>query len=82
VRVAPNTKIKGVTVRKRTARVTFSGAGAGSLTFQCKLDKGSYKACRSPRTFKALKRGRHTLLVRARSGSAVDATPAKKTFKV
>ena len=31
---------------------------------------------------KKLKVGKHTLLVRAVVGSAVDATPSKKTFKV
>ncbi len=61
----------------------FSSPTAGA-TFQCQLDKGTWKSCASAykiRT-KKLKLGKHTLLVRALVSGAADATPSKKTFKV
>jgi hypothetical protein len=52
-------------------------------TFQCKLDKKPWKPCKSPRTYRNLKEGRHKFRVRAVApGSAVDATPARRSFKV
>ena len=51
--------------------------------FQCKLDGGAWKACSSPKTYRNLKKGRHTIRVRAidKVGN-VDASPAVKTFRV
>lgn len=79
---APDTRIAKVKVKKRTARVTFTGSG-GARAFQCKLDKGRFKACRSPKAFRRLAPGRHVLQVRAvNSAGAADPTPAKKKFVV
>ena len=56
---------------------------AGSLSFQCKLDKKKYKPCTSPATFKNLKLGKHKLLVRAVDGAGnIDPSPAKRSWKV
>jgi PKD repeat protein len=83
---APNTQIKRlkVTAKKGTASLTFAGTGGvGKLKFLCKLDKGRAVPCGSPKTFKHLKRGKHTLTVTAvDSRGRKDASPAKKTFKV
>jgi hypothetical protein len=48
----------------RSARFLFSSTVAGS-SFQCKLDKGEFKPCSSPRAYKHLKPGRHAFRVRA-----------------
>jgi hypothetical protein len=79
-----NTKIKKTTVDKRKKKVTikFTGTGGSPLNFECKLDKKNWKKCKSPKTFSHLKRGKHTVQVRAKSGSKRDSSPAKKKFKV
>jgi len=83
----PNTKI-GVhpdaklftTKAKLKVKITFSADVAGA-TFECKLDKGPYKPCRSPKSFK-VKAGKHTFTVRAVGPGGTDATPATTKFKV
>ena len=83
---APNTAIASVRVDKRSRQATmkFSGShGVGKLSFKCKLDRSKWTSCRSPKTYKHLKKGRHTFQVKAvdRRGK-VDATPATDRFKV
>jgi hypothetical protein len=83
---APNTAIASVRVNKRSrqASMKFRGShGVGKLSFRCKLDRGKWTRCRSPKTYKHLKKGRHTFRVKAvdRRGK-VDPTPATKRFKV
>lgn len=79
----PETKITKVKVKKKTATVSFNGSGgSGQLRFECKLDKGAFKSCSSPKKLK-VKKGKHTVLVRAiDSTNAADPTPAKAKFKV
>jgi hypothetical protein len=83
----PNTsKIKGPKkVEKGTpANFKFGSNMAGSA-FQCKIDKGKWKACASPRKVatKKLKPGKHKLLVRAGFPKGNwDLTPSKKAFTV
>jgi glucose/arabinose dehydrogenase len=48
--------------RSRTARFTFSGA-AGGAGYRCKLDRGRFAPCRSPRVYRGLKPGRHVFRV-------------------
>jgi hypothetical protein len=82
---APNTKIGKVKVRGTTAKVTFSGSSpiGSKLKFKCKLDKKKFKSCKSPKKFKHLKAGKHKVQVKAIDAAGnVDATPAKKKFKV
>jgi hypothetical protein len=82
---APQTKIrsgpKGTTTSKK-AKFKFSSSESGSK-FQCRLDRKAWQSCRSPRTYKNLKKGQHTFRVRARDKAGnVDATPAKRTWSV
>jgi hypothetical protein len=81
----PQTTItKGPKARthKRTVKFTFISSEAGS-TFQCKLDRRPFKACRSPKKLKGLKPGKHVFKVRAKDAAGnVDPTPAKRVWRV
>ncbi len=83
---APQTKITKAKLNasKRTATFRFSGSGGkGKLSFQCALDKKKFSSCRSAKTYKNLKRGKHTFRVRAKdSRGKLDRTPATKKFKI
>jgi large repetitive protein len=87
---APNTVIDDVTVNsaKHQAQVFFHGTDAGStpssITFQCRLDGApAFQPCSSPRVFKALANGAHTVSVRALDAARnPDPTPATKPFSV
>lgn len=81
--VAPATRwVKKPAKTVSTRRVTFRFASseAGS-TYLCKLDRGSWRTCTTPRTF-AVKKGTHVFSVRAKDRAGnVDATPATYRFK-
>lgn len=80
----PGTKItKGPPKKTSKTTVTFKfKATVGGSTFECKLDKGKFKKCSSPKTYKKLKPGKHVFQVRASKGGKADPTPAKRTFQV
>ena len=82
----PQTKLGKVTIlsAKHMAIFRFSGSlGKGKLGFQCKLDKGKYKSCRSAKSYKNLKHGKHVFRVRAKdAGGKVDLSPVTKGFKI
>jgi len=81
----PRTRIvKGPKSKSRsgTARFKFVSEEAGS-TFECKLDGKSFRACKSPRTYRNLTPGKHVFKVRAiDSAGNADSTPAKRKFTV
>ena len=84
-KTAPQTKIvKGPKAKTHstTARFKFNSNESGS-SFQCKLDKKPFKACKSPKKYKKLKPGKHVFKVRAidKAGN-VDGSPAKRKFTV
>lgn len=65
-----------------TAKFKFTSSPKGSR-FECKLDRGKFKPCRSPKTYKGLKPGKHVFKVRAVLFAGVfDPTPAKRKFRV
>jgi subtilisin family serine protease len=78
-------KVK-VNHKKRTAKATFRGTdpghGSKGLHFKCKLDKKSFKSCRSPKLYKHLRKGKHTLQVKAIDKAGHVSKPVKKKFKV
>jgi hypothetical protein len=84
VRPAPNTRVTGHKVSGHSATMRFTGSGGtGKLKFRCRLDKGRFRACRSPKRYTKLKPGRHTVSVEAvDSAGAVDPTPAKLGFSI
>jgi hypothetical protein len=80
----PETILSGRHLAKthdRTPTFRFRSASPGA-TFQCKLDGGPYRRCRSPLTTKVLSFGPHTLKVRAVVGGIADRTPSVLRFKV
>jgi len=82
----PETTIDSVVPDSAHARVTvrFSGTDAlSTMTFRCSLDGGAFTVCRSPKVFKALTPGPHTVEVRAvdRAGNT-DPTPASQGFTI
>ena len=80
--VAPGTtftKKPGKRVTKRKVRFGFTSDEVG-VTFSCKLDKGAWKPCTSPKTLR-VKVGKHRFLVRATDAAGnTDATPAAFRF--
>jgi dipeptidyl aminopeptidase/acylaminoacyl peptidase len=67
--------------KKRRAKFTFSSDEPGSR-FECKLDRKSFKACRSPLK-KKVHVGRHVFKVRAvNAEGTADATPAVFSWRV
>lgn len=82
---APQTLLKGKPAHRthdRTPTFRFRADESG-VTFQCRLDHASFRACRSPFTAKRLQPGRHTFAVRARDGAGhLDPSPATYSFRV
>lgn len=53
------------------------------VTFECRLDTGSWAGCSSPNQYAGLGDGSHTFDVRARDTAGnIDSTPASRTFTV
>ncbi len=80
----PETKLGRRPAAKTTRTVgtfTFSASVAGA-SFRCKLDGKPATACRSPKTYRKLKPGKHTFKVWATAGVQTDPTPAKFSWKV
>lgn len=75
----PPKKIK-TTKNKVKVKFTFSSPAAGA-TFQCKLDKGAFAPCTSPKRYK-VKPGKHKFSVEATKAGLTDPTPATFKFKV
>jgi hypothetical protein len=78
----PETALKKVKVKGRTAKVKFRSDEPGS-TFTCKLDRGTAKRCSSPKVYRHLKPGKHRVRVDAtdQAGNR-DRTPATARFKI
>lgn len=72
---------RGATTR-RTVSFRFRANEAGS-TFRCRLDRGSWRRCSSPKRYRKLALGRHVLRVRAVDLSGnVDPTSARRAFRI
>jgi hypothetical protein len=81
--VAPETTLAKPAARTHDRTPTFHfSADRPGASFQCKLDSGAFRSCRSPFTTKKLSFGSHTLQVRAVTQGAADPTPAKLSFKI
>jgi hypothetical protein len=80
----PETKIERTALRATTRSVRFwFSASEAAQGFLCRLDKGDFKPCGSPRTYKRLKPGRHAFRVEAVDVAGnVDGSAAVATFRV
>jgi hypothetical protein len=79
---APNTKLKSMKIKKRKVTFKFSSDEKGS-TFLCKLDKKKFAKCKSPKTYKNLKPGKHKFQVKARdSEGKLDPSPVVRKFRI
>lgn len=65
----------------RTPSFSFRASQGGS-SFECRLDRGSFRGCRSPLTTRPLLPGRHVFAVRAVAGGQADPSPAHTAFKL
>ncbi|HEY8082625.1 MAG TPA: glycine-rich protein [Solirubrobacterales bacterium] len=83
----PNTKLgahpkKTVKTKKAKAKVKFGfSSNVAGASFKCKLDKGAFAACKSPKTYK-VKPGKHKFSVKATKAGVTDPTPAAFSFTV
>jgi subtilisin family serine protease len=72
--------------RTGAAKVRLRGAdlqhGSKGLRFKCKLDRKRYARCRSPRLFRHLSRGRHTIRVKAIDRAGNVSRPVKRKFRI
>jgi hypothetical protein len=80
----PKTKISKHVLKRMPPILIFKfSSNEPGSTFQCKFDKRPFVKCRSSKTFKRLKPGKHTLKVRAVDSSGnVDKSPAIARFTV
>jgi hypothetical protein len=82
--VAPAAPSIGSGPKARTsstkAKLTFSGEAGAS--FECRLDKGRFKACTAPTRYKGLKAGKHTFAVRATDAAGNTSEVAKRSWRV
>lgn len=69
------------TTRSRRATFTLRSDLPGSR-FACKLDGKPKLACKSPKTYKGLKPGKHLFKVWATAGGKTDPTPARFSWKI
>ncbi len=67
--------------RSTTAKFIF-GADEAGAGFTCNLDGKAKAPCRSPKTYRRLKPGRHTFKVWASAAGLTDATPSKFSWKI
>ncbi len=87
---APETSITGhpnATTTNTDATFTFTGSDDGTtpagLTFQCKLDAGSFEPCASGKSYPGLTVGQHTFQVRATDAAGnTDGSPASHTWEI
>ncbi len=81
---APKAKITKAPKAKSTsttAKFKFTSNEAGSR-FECKLDKGKFKNCKSPKTYKKLKPGKHVFKVRAIDKAGNVGAAVKRKFTI
>jgi hypothetical protein len=81
----PQTSITGkpsTVTTATTAKFTFAANESGS-SFECKLDDGTWVACKSPMTYSEIEEGEHEFRVRAvDKAENVDGTPAAYEWEV
>jgi hypothetical protein len=82
--VVPQTSLVGKSA-KRTSDPTPTfrfRASVPGASFRCAVDRGRFKACRSPFTAPFLRPGGHTFRVKASVGGLADPTPLRVRFQI
>jgi hypothetical protein len=79
--VAKISKGPGKKLGAGVAKFSFSSDESGS-TFRCKLDSKKPAKCKSPKTYKRLKAGRHIFKVWAIDPAGNKSAPAKRSFRL
>ncbi|XP_065887613.1 uncharacterized protein [Dysidea avara] len=75
-------QIRGrVNKRRRTATLRFSVVDDTATTL-CRLDRGDFERCTSPKSYRALSQGKHTITVRARCPGSNDRMTKKFGFRI
>ena len=78
----PETTAQKPKAKGDDVKVRF-GADEPAVTFMCKLDKGAFAPCTSPKKYRNLDRGKHTVsVVGSDSLGNPDPTPATRKFKI
>lgn len=69
---------------KQTSSTTakFDFGGPAGTSFRCKLDRGKFVACRSPRIYRRLKPGGHTVRIYATDGTAERSAATVFSWKI
>jgi hypothetical protein len=85
--VIPHTRITfapAAKTRSRSPVFRFTDStGQADTSFECKIDRKSWRTCSSPLRLKRLSRGKHTLAIEAKNGAGeVEPIPVKRKFKV
>ena len=73
----PKTTVKKPKVKGSNATLKFS-ADERSSSFECKLDKGKFRACESPKKYKKLDKGKHKFFVVATDAAGNEEEKAAK----
>jgi hypothetical protein len=83
-RTFPVTKLRKGSFNHRRHRFPFTfSSDEPNSTFECRVDRKPFTACRSPQVLKLRRRGFHSFRVRAIDAAGnVDPTPAKRQFWV
>lgn len=78
----PRRRVSLRRARRHGVRFAFV-ANEPAATFECRLDGGGYRRCKSPKRVRRIGRGRHTCRVRATDAAGgVEAKPARWRFRV
>jgi hypothetical protein len=81
IHYTPNTPHKPNPNRKGGARWTFRfSSNLRGAIFQCRMDKGAFKRCSSPKVYRNLKRGRHVFRVKARNREGIESAVRRVKF--
>jgi hypothetical protein len=75
-KVAPKVKITAQPKKSSTAttaKFKFKATNVPGAKFECKLDGGKWAGCKSPKTYKNLKAGKHDFKVRAKADGLTGA---------
>ncbi len=79
----PSTHLKKASIFPGAHKAVFRFASSEpGATFRCRLDKGKFKPCSSPRAYRHLAAGKHSFRVKASGLGGPDTSPATRRFRI